>query len=133
MLSLAVLTTLAAVVSSTAWLWLLLAAVAFLLVHSRTRSYAALVVGCVLAGAAVGTFLEVALRWQGAFLVSVGTAALLAELLEPRKGHWPFVFGVAFLGVGAVVTLSAFGPRGYLAACLAAALGAAAWAVRRPR
>ncbi len=112
---------LAAVTATSAWLWLLLAATALLIVHARSGAYAALLVGGLLAGAAVGTLLEVAFRWQGSFLVSVGAAALMVEGIEGRPGHWPFVFGVAFVAVGAVVTLASFGSRGYLAACLAAA------------
>jgi len=131
--TLAALVLLAAVTSSSAWLWLLLAAAALLVVYARSGAYAALLVGGLLAGAAVGTLLEVAFRWQGSFLVSVGAAALTVEGLESRPGHWPFVFGVAFLLVGAVVTLVQFGPRGYLAASLAAAAVTVAVTVLRRR
>jgi len=124
---------LAALVSSTAWLWLLLAGVVLLLIYARSGSYGALLAGALLTGAAVGTLLEVALRWQGAFPVSVGAAALMVEGIEPRRGHWAFVFGVAFVGIGAVVTLAAAGARGYLAASLAAAAAAAILAVRLRR
>ncbi|MDT3682814.1 MAG: hypothetical protein WC972_08465 [Trueperaceae bacterium] len=124
---------LAALVSSAAWLWLLLAGVIFLLLYARSGGYAALLTGALLTGAAVGILLEVALRWQGAFLVSVGAAALMVEGIEQRRGHWAFVFGVAFVGIGAVVTLAAAGARGYLAASLAAAVAAAVLALRLRR
>ncbi len=124
---------LAALVSSTAWLWLLFGGVVFLFVYARNGAYAALLTGALLTGAAVGILLEVALRWQGAFLVSVGAAALMVEGLEERRGHWAFVFGAAFVGVGAVFTLAAAGTRGYLAASLVAAVAAAVLALRLRR
>lgn len=131
--ALAALVLVAALVESTAWLWLLLAAVVLLLIYARNGTYLALVVGSVAGGAAVGILLEVAFRWQGAFLISVGAGALMVEGFEQRPGHWPFVFGTAFVGIGTVVTLSAAGPRGYLAASLAAAAFVAALALRRRR
>ncbi|HRP47183.1 MAG TPA: hypothetical protein PLT07_06500 [Trueperaceae bacterium] len=128
--TLAGLVVLAALVSSSAWLWLLLAGVIFLYFYARNGTYAALVVGAPLVGAAVGILLEVALRWEGAFLVSIGAAALMIEATEERPSHWAFIVGAAFVGIGAVVTLAAAGPRGYLAACLVAAAATVALTLR---
>lgn len=128
---------LASLASSTAWLWLLLAGVVLLLVYARSSAYArsgaypALVLGALLAGAAFGILLELALEWEGAFLMSVGAAAIAVEAVEERPGHWAFVFGVAFVGVGAAVGLAAAGTRGYLAATLVAVALALVAARRR--
>lgn len=121
---------LAAYVSSKAWLWLLCAAVIFLFVYARNGTYATLMLGALLVGAAVGSLLEMALRWQGAFLMSLGAAAITVEALEERPGNWAFAFGVAFVGIGTVVALASAGMRGYLAFVLLAALTAAVLALR---
>lgn len=118
---LAALVLLAILVSSNAWLWVFLAAVALLFAHARSGAYLALLFGGLMTGAAVGILLEVALRWQGAFLVSVGAGALMVEALEPRRDQAALILGLAFTGVGLVVTLSTLGLRGYLAASLVAA------------
>lgn len=124
---------LAASVASKAWLWLLCAAVIFLFVYARNGIYPALMLGALLAGAAVGSLLEVALRWQGAFLMSIGAAAITVEALEERPGNWAFVFGVAFVGIGTAVALVSAGTRGYLAFVLLVAVGAAVAALRHRR
>src|SRR5690554_4396859 len=86
--------------STSAWLWVLLAGTLGLYFHGRTAIYSLLVVGALLVGAAVGILLEVALNWSGAFLVSVGSAAVTVEALEERPGHWAFIFGLALVGLG---------------------------------
>jgi len=107
-------------VSSTAWLWLLLAGTTVLWFHGRTDLYALLVVGALLVGAAVGILLEVALEWSGAFLVSVGSAAVSVEALEERPGHWAFIFGLALVGLGMLLGIFDAGRMAVLAASLLA-------------
>ena len=82
----ATLVLLALLISSTAWLWLLLAATVALYFHARTRVYALLVVGALLTGAAVGILLEVALGWSGAFLASLGAAGITSRPWRSDRG-----------------------------------------------
>lgn len=119
-------------VSSAAWLWLLLAGTAGLYSHARTRVYGLLVVGALLIGAGVGILLEVALDWSGAFLVSVGSAAVTVEALEERPGHWALVFGLALVGLGMLLGIFDAGTRTVLAASLLVG-GALLWLLLRPR
>jgi len=114
--ALAALSLLSVAVSSSAWLWVLLAGALGLYFHARTRLYGLLVVGALLVGAAVGILLEVALEWSGAFLVSVGSAAVTVEAVEERPGHWAFVFGLALVGLGMLLGIFDAGPATILAA-----------------
>lgn len=118
--------------SSSSWLWLLLAAVLFLAAYVRTGIYGLLVVGALLAGASVGILLEVALRWSGAFLVGLGTGLGTVEAIEERPRHWPLVFGLAFVGLGMLVGIFDAGWRAVLIASLAAG-GALLWRPLRRR
>ena len=118
-------------VSSTAWLWLLLAGTTVLWFHGRTAVYALLVVGALLVGAAVGILLEVALEWSGAFLVSVGSAAVSVEALEERPGHWAFIFGLALVGLGMLLGIFDAGRMAVLTASLLAG-AAVLWFLLRP-
>lgn len=130
--TLATLLLLALFLSSGAWLWLLLTAVIALYLHGRSGIYALLVVGALLAGAAVGVLLEVALRWSGAFLVSVGAAAITTEALHERPGHWALIFGLAFVGLGMLVGIFDAGQRAVVAASIT--LGALLlWRLLLPR
>ncbi len=119
--TLALLVIVALLVSSSAWLWLLLGATLALHFHDRLGLYPLLVLGAVLAGASVGVLLEVALRWSGAFLVSVGAAGLVVEALEERPGHWAFIFGLALIVLGMLVGIFDAGWRTVLAASTAVA------------
>lgn len=114
--ALATLLLLSLLVASSAWLWLLLAGTALLYFHGRTQVHALLVVGALATGAAVGILLEVAFSWSGAFLVSVGSAAVTVEALEERKGHWAVIFGLALVGLGMLVGIFDAGPRAVLVA-----------------
>lgn len=80
--------------SSSSWLWILLAALIFLALYARAGIYIFLVIGVVLVGASVGILLEVAAHWSGAFLVSLGGAGVTIEGLEERPGHWPLIIEV---------------------------------------
>lgn len=128
---LATLLLLSAMVSSTAWLWLLLVGTAALYAHARTQAYALLVVGALLVGAAVGILLEVALSWSGAFLVSVGSAAITVEALEERRGHWAFIIGLALLGLGVLLGIFDAGPRTVLLASAVVGVTLLWWLLRQ--
>lgn len=120
--------------SSSSWLWVMLAALIFLALHGRTDVYAFLVIGVVLVGASVGILLEVAVHWSGAFLVSVGGAGVTIEGLEERPGHWPLIVGLAFIGLGVVVGLVDAGLFTLLLVCvLAGAVALGLTLRRRPR
>ena len=131
--ALAVLVLLSVVVSSSAWLWVLLVGTTALYFHARSDVYALLVVGALLVGAAVGILLEVALGWSGAFLVSVGSAAVTVEALEERPGHWAFVFGLALVGLGMLLGIFDAGPRAVLVASVLAGGGLLWWLLRQQR
>lgn len=124
--SVAVLVLVSLLASSSAWLWLLFGATLVLYFHSRTALYPLLVVGAVMAGASVGVLLEVALRWSGAFLVSVGAAGLVVEAIEERPGHWTFIIGLALIVLGMLVGIFDAGWRTVLAASTVA-VAAAVW------
>lgn len=79
-----------------------------------------------MAGASVGVLLEVALRWSGAFLVSVGAACLVVEAIEERPGHWTFIIGLALIVLGMLVGIFDAGWRTVLAASTVA-VAAAVW------
>ncbi len=114
-------------VGSSGWLWVTLAGVFFLSLHARLGTYPFLVVGAMLAGAGIGTLLEVTWRWSGAFLLSIGSASVTVEALAPRPGRWALAIGVGLLALGTVVGLVDAGRDGLYAALLAAAiLGAGA-------
>lgn len=131
--ALAVLVLLSVVVSSSAWLWVLLVGTTALYFHARSDVYALLVVGALLVGAAVGILLEVALGWSGAFLVSVGSAAVTVEGIEERPGHWAFVFGLALVGLGMLLGIFDAGPRAVLVASVLAGGGLLWWLLRQQR
>jgi len=122
----AALVLLALSVGSGAWLWLLTAATVVLYLYGRTGAYPLLVVGALLAGAALGILLEATLRWSGAFLVSLGTAAVTVEAIEERPGHWPVAVGLAFVGLGLLVGIVDAGPGAVLLASLLVG-GAVVW------
>jgi hypothetical protein len=105
-------------VGSGAWLWLLMAACVTLYLYGRSGAYPLLLVGALLAGASLGILLEATLRWSGAFLVSLGTAAVTAEAVEERPGHWAAIFGLAFVGLGMLVGIFDAGPTAVLVASL---------------
>lgn len=86
-------------VSGTAdWLWVGLAAAAFLVGYNRRRAYGLLVVGCILAGIAAGLLLESYWGWEGMFLVGLGLGFLIIQQVEPRQNRWPvFVAGLLVL------------------------------------
>lgn len=130
--TLATLLLLALFLSSGAWLWLLLASVIALYLHGRSGVYALLVVGALLAGAAVGVLLEVALRWSGAFLVSVGAAAITTEALDEKPGRWALIFGLAFVGLGMLVGIFDAGQRAVVAASVTLG-GLLLWRLLAPR
>lgn len=133
MAALAILLLLASWVASTAWLWLLLVGTGALFAHGRTGSYALLVAGALLVGASVGILLELALGWSGAFLVSVGSAAITVEALAERPGHWAFIFGLALLGLGMLLGIFDAGPRTVLAASVALGTGLLWWLLQLRR
>lgn len=121
-------------VGSAAWLWVTLAGVFFLALHARLDTYPFLVVGALLAGAGIGTLLEVTWRWNGAFLLSIGAATLTVEALAPRPGRWAFAIGIGLLALGTVVGLVDAGRDGLYALLLVAAiLGAGAALGRKAR
>ncbi len=129
----ALLVLLANAIASAAWLWLLLAAVVALVLYRRTGLYGLLLLGALLVGASVGILLEVALRWSGAFLVSVGTAAVATEAAEERPGRWAAIFGLAFIGLGMLVGIFDAGRWAVLATALLVAAGLVWWQRTRKR
>lgn len=130
--ALAALILLSFLVSTSAWLWLLLAGVGALYLQARTGAHALLVAGALLCGASVGILLEVAWDWSGAFLVSVGSAAVTVEAIEERPGHWALIFGLAFVGLGMLVGIV---DAGWGTVVTASVLTAALllWLLLRPR
>lgn len=118
-------------VGSAAWLWITLTGVFFLVLHARLGPYPFLVAGALLAGAGIGTLLEVSWRWSGAFLLSLGAAAITVEALAPRPGRGAFALGVALLILGTAVGLAEAGRQGWLALLLAAGLVGAGAALAR--
>ncbi|MFO7545806.1 MAG: hypothetical protein R6W77_09955 [Trueperaceae bacterium] len=119
------------VVGSAGWLWVTLAGVFFLVLHARLDTYPFLVVGALLAGAGIGTLLEVTWRWSGAFLSSIGAAAITVEALAPRPGRWAFAIGIGLLVLGTVVGMADAGRDGLYALLLAAAIVGAGAALGR--
>lgn len=117
--------------SSSSWLWILLAALIFLTLYARAGVYAFLVIGTVLVGVSVGILLEVAAQWSGAFLVSLGGAGVAIEGLEERPGHWPLIVGLAFIGLGVVVGLVDAGLFTLLLLCVLAGAVALGLTLRR--
>lgn len=130
--ALAALLLLSVMLSTSAWLWVLLAGTLGLYFHARTGFYGLLVVGALLVGAAVGILLEVALAWSGAFLVSVGSAAVTVEAVEERPGHWAFIFGLALVGLGMLLGIFDAGPRTVVAASVAV-VATLLWLLFRPK
>lgn len=65
------------------WLWVALAASAFLIAYARQRVRGLLVLGCVLAGVAAGLLLG-GLGVPGAFWVSLGVGVMAIDRIEPE-------------------------------------------------
>lgn len=78
------------------WLWLALVAAGFLAGYANQKSYGLLVIGCVLAGLAVGLLLG------AGPLVMLGLAAgfLAIDRIEPRGNRWPIVTAAVLAGIG---------------------------------
>lgn len=89
----------------TGWLWVALASVGFLAAYRQQKTYAFLVVGAILAGAAAGLLLEGAWGWPGAFLLTLGAGFLAIDFLEPRSSRWPIYPAAVLIGVGLVYWL----------------------------
>lgn len=78
------------------WLWVGLVAAGFLAGYANQKSYGLLVVGCVLAGLALGLLLG------AGPLVTLGLAAgfLAIDRIEPRGNRWPVVTAAVLAGIG---------------------------------
>lgn len=91
------------------WLWVALVAAGLIAGYLRTRTYAFLVLGALLAGAAVGILLEGNWNWPGAFLVSLGAGAAAIDVVEPRTNRWPRWLGASLALLGVVTGLAEVG------------------------
>ena len=83
----------------TGWVWAALVSAIFLVAYTRNRQYAFLVVGCILAGVALGLLFTTLF----AVLLSLGLAFLAIDRIEPRVSRWPIHLSLIFI-VLAVVT-----------------------------
>lgn len=100
---------LARVGPGTGWLWVALAAAGFLAAYRQQGTYAFLVLGGVLAGAAAGILLEGAWGWPGAFLMSLGAGFLVVDRAEPKESRWPIYPAAILIGLGLVYWLFSAG------------------------
>lgn len=89
----------------TAWLWVGIAAITFLVVYASQRHYSFLVLGSILAGAAVGILMEAAWGLSGAFFVSLGIGFLAIDRIEPRPNRWPLYIAAVLIAFGVLVGL----------------------------
>src|SRR3990172_10746588 len=101
LIGLGALALLARLTDGAGWLWLGLVAAALLAGYAQQRTYGFLVLGGVLAGAAVGLLLQTAFpRFDGVFLIALGAGLVAIDRVEPRTPRWPWGLGVALVGLG---------------------------------
>lgn len=106
LIAIGVLALLASLGAGASWLWVALCAVGFLFAYSRQGYYGLLVVGGLLAGAALGILLAVTLNWGGSvFLLSLAAGFLLIDRLEPRAVRWPLYSAAGLATLGLLVWL----------------------------
>lgn len=101
LIGLGALALLARLADGAGWLWLGLVAGALLYGYVRQRTYGFLVLGSVLAGAAVGLLLQGLFpRCDGVFLIALGVGLVAIERVETRAPRWPWWLGLALVAVG---------------------------------
>lgn len=106
LIGLGVLALLARVSGGAGWLWIALVAAALLATYVSQRTYGLLVVGAVLAGTAVGVFLQGLFpRWDGVFLIALGLGIAAIDVVEPREPRWRWRFGLGLAALGLVLSL----------------------------
>ncbi|HEX7021762.1 MAG TPA: HRDC domain-containing protein [Trueperaceae bacterium] len=87
------------------WLWVAIVAAGFLAVYGRDRGYGFLVMGCVMAGVALGLLLEGAWGLHGTFLLSLGAGFYAIARVEPGRGRWPAYVAALLVALGLLVVL----------------------------
>lgn len=103
LIGLGVLALLARTSQNPGWVWLALVAGLLLYGYAQQRTYGFLVIGGVLAGAAVGLLLQGLFpRCDGVFLISLGAGLIAVHRVEPRQPRYAWGIGVGLALVGLV-------------------------------
>lgn len=106
LIAIGVLALLAVLGAGPSWLWVAIAGAGFLLAYARQKLYGLLVVGGILAGAALGIFLAVTWNWgSSVFLLSLAAGLLLVDRVEPRAIRWPLYAAAVLAALGLLVWL----------------------------
>jgi hypothetical protein len=106
LIAIGVLALLVSLGAGASWLWVAVAGAGFLVAYSRQRYYGLLVVGGLLAGAALGLLLTVTLNWgSSAFLLSLAAGFLLVDRVEPKAVRWPLYAAGVLAAFGLLVWL----------------------------
>ncbi|MBS3933465.1 MAG: HRDC domain-containing protein [Truepera sp.] len=106
LIAIGVLALLAVLGAGPSWLWVAIAGAGFLFAYSRQRHYGLLVVGGLLAGAALGILLTVTWSWRiSAFLLSLAAGFLLVDRVEPKAVRWPLYSAAVLAAFGLLVWL----------------------------
>ncbi len=110
LIGLGALALLARLTDGAGWLWLGLVAAALLVGYAQQRTYGFLVLGGILAGAAVGLLLQAAFpRCDGVFLIALGIGLAAIDRVEQRAPRWPWGLGLTLVGLGVVTGLASSG------------------------
>lgn len=122
----------ARLLGSSAFLWVGLAGLPFLLGYARLATRGFLLLGAVLVGSSVGILFEANLAWDGAYLASVGAALAATEALAPTDARLTLLLGVILTGLGVGLGLFATGGAPLIVfVCLALATGVLIFLRRR--
>jgi hypothetical protein len=106
LIAIGVLVLLASLGAGASWLWVALCAVGFLVAYVRQKHYGLLVVGGLLAGAALGILFAITMNWGSSiFLLSLAAGFLLIDRLEPRAVRWPLYSAAVLATFGLLVWL----------------------------
>jgi len=114
----------ARLLGSSAFLWVGLAGVPFLLGYARLGTRGFLLLGSILVGSGVGILFEANLAFDGAYLTSVGAALAVAEAMAPTTARLALLLGIFLAVIGVGMGLYAAGTASIVAfICLALAAG----------
>jgi len=105
LIAIGVLALLASLGAGASWLWVAVAGAGFLLAYARQKLYGLLVVGGILAGAALGILLSVTWWGSSAFLLSLAAGLLLVDRVEPKAVRWPLYAAAVLAALGLLVWL----------------------------
>ena len=87
------------------WLGAGVLAALCLSIYSKSKQYALLISGCLLAGVSAGMLFENVWHWPGATLLMLGFAFIAVDRIETRSNRWPRYPGAILMSLGVLTYL----------------------------